>query len=160
MLSKIPFDLFSLLGNVFFVFFPLAHPLRTHSCFPWIFGRPSTALLASGVLCNAHVQAFYAKVHLALLCHGPKLVLDGPSNLYNPPSCSPITIASSIIFPLGHMRTWPSTNETLIPFASNADMDRIFFFKQYILHFHRLSRFYLVGGFTTTFYGVSFSTLS
>ena len=31
------------------------------------------------VLCSAHVQALYAKVRLALLCHGPRLVLDGPS---------------------------------------------------------------------------------
>ena len=80
------------------------------------------------VLCSAHVQAFYAKVHLALLSHGSKLVLVGPSILYGPPSCSPITTASSIVFHFGHIRTWPSTNATLIPFASNAEMERRFFF--------------------------------
>ena len=31
------------------------------------------------VLCNAHVQAFYAKAHLVLSSHEPKLVLVGPS---------------------------------------------------------------------------------
>ena len=30
------------------------------------------------VLYNAHVQDFYAKAHLAQLCHGPRLVMDGP----------------------------------------------------------------------------------
>ena len=61
------------------VFFPFIDPLQTPSCFAWISERPSTALLASGSTFNAHVQAFYTKVHLVLLSHEPKLVLVGPS---------------------------------------------------------------------------------
>ena len=38
------------------------------------------------------------------------------------------SIASPKVFPFGHIRTWPSTKATLIPFASNADMERRFLF--------------------------------
>ena len=113
--------------------------------FPGFLEDLQQLLLQVVVPYNAHVQAFYAIVHLALLSHGPRLVPGWPFSLYKPPSCSPITTVSSIVFPFGHIRTWPSTNETLIPFASNANMERIFFFsigtnKTYFIC-HRISRF-------------------
>ena len=125
MISKIPFALLSLLGNVFFVLFPFVHPLQTPSCFACISGRPWQHLFLQVVVpYSAHVQAFYAKVHLALLSDGPKLVLDGPLICISLP---PITTTSSMVFPFGHIKAWLSTNATLIPFASNANMERIFF---------------------------------
>ena len=48
MISSMPLALLSLLGNVFFVFFPFAHPLQIPSCFAWNFGIPSIDLLAIG----------------------------------------------------------------------------------------------------------------
>ena len=82
----------------------------------------------SVVLCTAHVQAFCATVHLVHLNHEPILVQDVPSTCTTHESFSPITVASSIVFILGHVKTCPLTNETLIPFSSSAYMERIFFF--------------------------------
>ena len=50
-----PLALLSLLGNVFFLFFPFAHPLQTPSCFSWNFGSPSTTLLAIGSALVVHM---------------------------------------------------------------------------------------------------------
>ena len=75
-ISSIPLTLLSLLGNVFFTFFPCAHPLQTPSCFAWIYESVETSLLV--VLCNAHVQAFGAIVHLVLLTHETMYVQDFP----------------------------------------------------------------------------------
>ena len=45
-ISSIPFALLSLLGNVFFTFFPCAHPLQIPSCFVWIYRSPKIDFLA------------------------------------------------------------------------------------------------------------------
>ena len=45
MISKIPFSFLSLLGNVFFVYFPFAHPLQTPSSFYCISRRPSVSFV-------------------------------------------------------------------------------------------------------------------
>src|SRR5712692_8744642 len=66
------------------------------------------------VLCNAHVQASLCQISFGSTVSWTKACSGWPFNLYNPPSCSPITIASLIVFPLGNMRTWPYTNKTII----------------------------------------------
>ena len=47
-ISIIPLALLSLLGNVFFAFFPCAHPLQMPSWFYWISGNDDTTLLSIG----------------------------------------------------------------------------------------------------------------
>ena len=43
---SIPLAFISPLGNVFFTFFPCAHPLQIPSCFAYISGNPETSLFS------------------------------------------------------------------------------------------------------------------
>jgi hypothetical protein len=64
---------------------------------------------------------------LILLC--TRACVGCPFNLYNPHSQTPITVVESILEPLGHRRTWPSTKATLNPRYSKAEIEIRFFFE-------------------------------